>query len=536
MKRMLAIVLAMTMCLSMAACGGKEAPAPAAPVTPPAPAAPTEVSQAPVTPASKDVEYEEWAVTRYSAALPTADPYGATSMQTAQTTNTTHNTVVHLNMDAGIVEPELAHKWEPNADNTEWTFYLEKDVTFHNGNKFTAEDVKFTWEYTAEGAGNVLLTNTAAGFVDKIEVIDDYTIKFVLKDPMPDFDCYLFIKVLDKESYETMPAAEAALNGTGPYHFNTAESVDGSHWVVTRYDGYWQGIDNYPTKNIKWKIIKDNNATAAALENGEVDFCCPASATIPLLEGNSKLEVGVRPGSEIYFLGFNYANPLFQDPAIRKAFAQAINKEDVSNIGFANGLGGTPHYSLVVPSATGYTDQVDVIEYNPEEARKVLEPLNLELTLYHYTSGAVAKACETIQSDLEAVGVKVNIEQKETANLTKLLFTHEGYDLYVQKFAYKGAMMYMLDRHLKSDGSQNYGGYKSEEYDKFSESIAACTNFDDMKKEFANLQQWLIDNNPLVPLVNGTVQMGRQLDVEGVFWSAATDMHDWSTVRIPKRG
>ena len=62
MKRMLAIILAMTMCLSMAACGSKEAAAPAAPVAPPAPTAPTEVSQAPITPASKDVEYEEWGI------------------------------------------------------------------------------------------------------------------------------------------------------------------------------------------------------------------------------------------------------------------------------------------------------------------------------------------------------------------------------------------------------------------------------------------------------------------------------------------
>ena len=81
---------------------------------------------------AEETKYAEWVYNGNFVDLDTADPYGGTSAQTESFTNMTFDTVVYNNPETGAIDPELAYKWEGNEDNTEWTFWLEENVYFHN--------------------------------------------------------------------------------------------------------------------------------------------------------------------------------------------------------------------------------------------------------------------------------------------------------------------------------------------------------------------------------------------------------------------
>ncbi|MBQ8758409.1 MAG: hypothetical protein IJZ20_01825, partial [Clostridia bacterium] len=81
-------------------------------------------------------------------------------------------------------------------------------------------------------------------------VIDDYTIRFNLNMPMPDFPSYLDVKIYSKTAFEEMDPKEASAIGTGPYYYDTEMTQSGVQFVGTRYDNYWEGIEKHPTEHI----------------------------------------------------------------------------------------------------------------------------------------------------------------------------------------------------------------------------------------------------------------------------------------------
>ena len=278
--------------------------------------------------------YEEWFYTANNADLDTADPYGSTGAPAQFFTNLTFDTVTYVDSDTGKVVGQLAESWKDvssSKDGAVWEFYLRPGVTFHNGDKMTAEDVKFTWEYAAVGAGKVVKPLSAAAYVSSMEVVNDLTIRYTLKSPMPDFPSYLETKIFSKKAFDTMPAAAASVIGTGPYFYDRENTKSGVQFVATRYDKYWEGIDDYKTKHICFKVIPDLNTTVAALQAHELDlsFTVPVAA-YKMLTADKNLNVITRSGAQSWYLGFNYSRDRFKNLELRKAIAQAINKETLS--------------------------------------------------------------------------------------------------------------------------------------------------------------------------------------------------------------
>ena len=226
MKRLLALILALVMCLSLVACGGDKKGDEANTPKPSNSAAPSNTAGT-LAPPEEGTEYEEWVWISSSVELDSADPHNRTASMSEQLTTLTFDTVTYLDPKTGELMPELAYKWEGNTDNTEWTFYLEEGVTFHNGNKFTADDVKFTWEFAGINQGNVIKPISAYDYVEEIVVVDEHTVKFVLKSGMPDFPTYLETKIYDKESFDELGQEKAGVIGTGPYYYDEEQRIPG---------------------------------------------------------------------------------------------------------------------------------------------------------------------------------------------------------------------------------------------------------------------------------------------------------------------
>jgi len=541
MKKLLALILSLALCFSLVACGGdkKDDTATNTEATKPQNSAQAQQTmqnnQQQITEADKDAEYEETLYLRWHGDLTSMDPFGDTNANRQLYCNMTHECLNYLNADTGELDPGLATSWEANADNSEWTFHLRDDVTFHNGNKFTADDVKFTWEWAGQGQGNVVKPIPGYSYVADIKVVDDYTVTFILKSPMADFATYGENFIVDKE---TMDAAgddkmKASWNGTGPYHYNDEKSVLGEVYYVTRYDGYWKGIDNYPTINFGMKIIMDTNAAIAALENGELDWLPTISAAdYNTVDANPDLKICTRAGAESYYMGFNYANPDMANLEIRRALCQAIDKDAIEMIALEGGLGGSPNGNFCTPNGLGYTPDTTPLEYDPDAAKAVLEPLGLQLTLVHYSR--VAKTAEVIQECWKRAGVELTLRVVDNG-WTEFKAAQEGYDVFLDYCAYQGALMHNFHRFFADGGSSNVYGYYNEEYEKLDAAVASAPTYEDQLKEFAVLQQWVIDNIPIFPLYMTNIIGAARADIEGLYFAPTANYHNFSTVRAPKR-
>lgn len=497
------------------------------------------------TPAPSAIEsagpaYEDWVYTSWTGDLDSADPYGSTSAQQQYFTNLTFDTVTYVDADSGTVMGELARDWKDVSkagDGSSWEIYLQKGVKFHNGDNLTAEDVKFTWEYAAAGAGKVVKPLSAAAYVSSIEAVDDYTVRFNLKSGMPDFPSYLETKIYSKHAFDTMDAAKAAVIGTGPYYYDTAETKSGVQFVATRNEDYWRGTENYPTKHICFKYIADENTAVASLQAGELDFCFNLSSSqYDTLSADDKLTVYTRSGANSYYLGFNYGEEKWKDLELRKAICQAINKDDIVAIAYEGGIGGTANYNFCVPTGLGHAE-VDALEYDPAAAKEALASLGygsgLEVTLIYYS--LAAKVAEVIQSNLAAVGVTAKLQQIDGTNWTSLKASQKGYDLFLDYAAYQGALLYNFNRFFYSGGSSNVYGFQSDDYEALQDKVQNAGSWEGMLKEFATLQQWVVDNIPIFPIAYTSQIAAAQKDVKGLKFAPSTNYMDFSTAYIPAR-
>ncbi|MBE6969523.1 MAG: ABC transporter substrate-binding protein [Ruminococcaceae bacterium] len=533
MKKAIIILLALVMMagLVFAGCGQSE-PAESAPA--PAPAAPAD-NAAPATQAVKEEgsEYKETVYTAFNP-LDTTDPYGSTITAPQMLTNMTFDTLTYLDADSGELLPELAKSWEDVSEEGNggaWKVYLEEGVKFHNGNDFTAEDVKFTWEYTAQGAGNVVKPNAASAYVESYEIVDDYTIIFHLVNPMPDFATYLETKIYSKTAFDELAPEEAWAIGTGPYYYDTELSKTGVQYAVTRNEDYWRGLDAYPTKHIVIKEIADVNTRVAALIAGEVDFLFDvAPSSYNTVSNSSGIEVATRSGANSYYLGFNYANPLFSDVDVRRAIGMAINKEDIVNVVFEGGIGGTANNNFCVPTGLGYSE-VDYIQYDLEKAKAEFERLGLtgkHLVLVGTTDQI--KFAEVYQMCLNAAGLDVELKQADPGNWSAFKAGQEGYDMFVDYCAYQGALLYNFNRFYYSGGSSNVYGFQSDEYEALQDAVSAETTWDAMLDKFADLQDWVAYNVPVFPCARNNMIWAYKDTVGGIQMTPSNNYIDLSTI------
>lgn len=515
-KSIISILLVVSMMLSLTACGSKQG-------------------------ASSDSDnngYEDTVYIGMHSELDSADPYGSASAECQIATNMTHLMLTYNNSDTGVLDAIAADTWEDvDGDGVNWKVTLKQGIKFHNGEEMHAEDVKFTWEYANSDAGNCIKPLSAATYVESYEVLDDYSLIFHLKSAMFDFPTYLDTKIYSKKAFDSMDPAKAALIGSGPYKYDESLHKSGVQYGFTRFDDYYEGIENYPTLHIVVKYIPEEDARISALQAKEIDVVYFTSTSyMSVLEKDENIKTYTRKGAQSYYLGWNWYSDKVKDIKLRTALAKAINKDDITAIAFENGLGGTASNNFCVPSGLGYTE-VDAIKYNPTEAKALLKELGYEkgltLKLVHYAS--TKKIAEVIQSNLAAVGVNVNVEQIDDSNWGAFKSAHEGFDFFLDYCSYKGALLYNYNRFFQKNGSSNMTGYYNEEFEQLLQNVLTAQSYDDMLNEFAVMQQWVAEDVSVFPLAVNNMVGATLNDVEGYVLADTTNWMDYSTVKIPVR-
>ena len=305
-----------------------------------------------------------------SAPPRTMDPHGSDSDSNLSIMSNIFNGLLQRNTD-GELKPALATSWERKSMNV-WRFNLRKGVKFHNGNKFTWEDVKYTMKRL-----NNPQVSEFINFGAKIESVtkvdgDPWTIDITTTEPIPYFVQNLHqVYIVDKESTESRSQGEVGTQpiGTGPYKF--VEWVKGSYLRVEANKNYWGETPD--VKKAEFRAITEPSTRLATINSGEIDVLQGVPVTfVDSIENNPQVKMITRQSRRSIFLSLANDKDLpTSNIKVRKAIYKAINEKEIINkVMFGH---ASPAAQIPDPPTTGYSDKIERLSYDPERAKELLD-------------------------------------------------------------------------------------------------------------------------------------------------------------------
>jgi len=393
------------------------APTPAPPTT--APAAPTKAAEPtkPPAPTATAAPSPARAATTFTIAhavdVDTFDPAGQTTTTVANMLDYVVETLL-VNDEKGKPVPHLAKSWEISKDGLTYTFKLQEGVKFHDGKPLDAAAVKANYERVLDPDVRVPI-RAAYTAIDKIEVVDPTTVRFILKQPAP----YLIgalawttVGILSPATIEKgTPGYKTVTQpvGSGPYVFK--EYVKGSHLTLTRNPNYWGKPPYYDT--VTFRIVPEAATRESLLLAGQVDMILhPPIADLPALQKNPAVKVLLAPSIRTLFISINTTAKYLDDPKVRQALNYAIDKEAIiKSVLFG---AADPLDAPMAPALFGYC-KTGPYPYDPAKAKALLKeagvPAGTKFAFISPTGRYVGdyQASQAIAGYLKEVGIETEL-------------------------------------------------------------------------------------------------------------------------------
>ncbi len=268
-------------------------------------------------------------------------------------------------MPGNLMSPSLAESWTVSADQKTYDFKLREGLKFHNGDPFTADDVKFSFQRSK--VGKVLKDR-----VRDVEVVGPARVRFHLHEPFPDFMAYYgtlatgagwivprkYVEKVGDEGFKKQPV------GLGPYKF--VSYTPGVELVMEAFEGYWRKVPS--VKRLVFKTVPDPTTRAAMLKTGEVDVAYMLDAPAALeLKRDPQFRLGVSGAIGVHYLDFfdqwDPKSP-WHDRRVRLAANHAIDRKGLSE---AETLGASRPTGSMVPRTFEFTLGPPALRLRPRE-------------------------------------------------------------------------------------------------------------------------------------------------------------------------
>ncbi|MBW9156571.1 ABC transporter substrate-binding protein [Clostridium tagluense] len=427
---------------------------------------------------------------------------------------------------------KVAKKWEISKDSKTYTFHLNKDIKFSNGEKLTAKDVEFTFtsicdpKYDGSRSDSV---DKLVGYkeyhkgeaktVEGIKVIDDYTISFTeteVKAPAlsSDFGTGIMCKSyynFEKGDIKKIKDLFLKPMGCGPYVFKNYKA--GQEANFEKNPSYWDGVAKIDKVILKVTTAQTN---IQGLSAGEVDMdrIPAAPENIQMLQGKGFINMQLYPENGYGFIGLNLKNEKFKDKKVRQALAYGLNRKgfiDARYKGYAD-VCNVPMSRV----SWAYTQDINKYEYNPEKANQLLEAAGwlkkddgfrykdgkkFEIHWMTYQgSKYVEMLIPIVKDNWKAIGIDVIPELMEFNTLSTKVFDEQKFEMYNMSwslsidpdpsgiFASKQAEL----------GGYNAGSWKNAESDKLMSEALKTTDLKERKKLYG---EWLKIVNEELPYI-----------------------------------
>ncbi len=365
------------------------------------------------------------------------------------------NRLVQFETGSSKIVPALAESWNVSADGLIYTFNLRKGVKFHSNNKFkpsrdfNADDVVFSYTRMADPKHPFRTVTPGqtyayyedmgmARIVDRIEKVNDYTVRFHLSRPEAPFIANVamdFMSVLSAEYAEKMKAAgtpeviDREPIGTGAYQFISYQKD-----AIIRYaafDQYWNGRSKLD--KLIYTITPDPSVRFAKLKANECQIMAlPKPADIELMKKEPSLKLASQEGLNIGYIAFNVEKKPFDNKLVRQALNMAVDKKSIMSSVYLGA--GQMAKNLIPPTMWSYNNKVQDYAYDLVKAKAMLAkagyPDGFEIDLWYLPVSRPynpdgKRMAELIQADWAKIGVKAKLVTFEWGEYKKRSKTGE---------------------------------------------------------------------------------------------------------------
>ncbi len=422
---------------------------------------------------------------------------------------------IELDPETLAPRPNLAKEWQISDDGLEYTFTLQDNIMFSDGEQLTAEDIEFTVlailapdtasPYLPRFTDIVGAEDYNAGTADAVEglqVVDDMTIKMVLATPNAAFITNLQNvrplpkHLLDGKNVKDDPFFQAPV-GAGPFKFVSWQT--GQDFVAERNPNYWQEGLPY-LDGFTHRVIADSQTLVVALETGEIEgsaYALPTQADV--LKAKDNLVVLTRPFDIDDGWGMSSKNnEALADKRVRQAIVMAIDIETYAS-DFLLGL-GAPALGPVSPANWAHDPNLTPLPYDPEQAKALLEEAGVSDLTVRLTTNAGNVFREDwvtfTQDALSQIGVNVQPDVKEWTQVVKE-GTEGTFELICPVWCSATIDPDELYLGLHTGEARNVYGYSNPELDTLLEEGRQETDIEKRKEIYSKVQQMLIDDAPI---------------------------------------
>jgi peptide/nickel transport system substrate-binding protein len=439
---------------------------------------------------------------------PDIDPSSCDSDENVVTTQV-YETLTFYNPpgSAETISPKLATSWESSDDAMLWTFHLREGVKFHDGTDFNAEAVKYSIGRTMDlGLGSSYIF----GPVEEINVVDEFTVEFVLSYAAPmdlilssGYAAWIFspTTVKDKDNAWFNEGNDA---GTGPYTIESYEPQQSL--VITRFDDYWGGWEEGQFDKVVFQFTQDPTVMEQMLRSGEADFAWNIPyenlAALGEVEG---VTVDITPSFMNLIFLLNHVKPPVDDVLVRQALSYSFPYEAVAENLYA-GM-GTQAVGPIPAGMWGHDPNLTKYSYDLDKARELLEQAGypdggFEL-LYSFAAGDLdeQQIGELWKAELAKLGIDLIVEglqwqaqwdravsEPETA---QDIFAFYWWPSYVTPYSWLHGMF-----HCEDPPHYNLGYYCDPEFDALIDegNVVIGVDIDKAADLFIEAQEMLVED------------------------------------------
>lgn len=420
----------------------------------------------------------------------------------------------------GEVKGRLAEKWNTFNGNQRIVFYLRKDVKWHDGVPFTANDVKFTYDAIMDPLSDVRPEKRRGiSVIKEVSVLGDNVIRFDFVSSVADPERRFLFKILPAHVFKGKTALskfdQFSKNPVGTGYYKFASETKNRDVLLTAFKDHQGGSAN--VSEIKMVYQPEMSLLMQSLLLNAIDLVVEVPAgKIAEIANTGKFQVIPYNSLAFAFFGYNCANPVLNIKEVRQALTMALDRAKMlEDIYFGKGELISGPFS---PASWGYNPDVALIPYDPARARTLLEKagirdtdgdkvldykgkpvkLKLKIPIYSGNEGGLS-VCLRFQHYLKALGIPVEIEHREFEKWKEEVKGKHEFDIVFAEWIFDNSsdissLFHSVDP--KAPGGDNFISYKNPMVDSLLDRFSQTINHEVRRRLNYQLHEVLGDECP----------------------------------------